>query len=56
VVTAAVGDLARSWVRCEDVADGSAAEDGGAHRLDGERREEEPRAARVVGDAGPFRY
>jgi hypothetical protein len=26
-----------------DVGDGSAAEDGGAHCLDGERREEDPR-------------
>jgi len=29
-------------VRREGVGDGSAAEDGGAHRLDRERREEEP--------------
>ena len=31
-------------MRREDVGDGSAAEDGGAYRLDGERREEEPLA------------
>jgi hypothetical protein len=31
-------------VRREDVGDGSAAEDRGAHRLDGERREEDPLA------------
>jgi hypothetical protein len=31
-------------VRREDVGDGSAAEDGGAHRLDGERRVEDPLA------------
>jgi hypothetical protein len=29
-------------VRREDVGDGSAAENGGAHRLESERREEEP--------------
>src|SRR5687768_7405902 len=32
---------ARSRVRCEDVGDGSAAEDGGTHRFDGERCGEE---------------
>jgi hypothetical protein len=31
-------------MRREDVGDGSAAEDGGAHRLDDERREEDPLA------------
>ncbi len=31
-------------MRREDVGDGSAAEGGGAHRLDGERREEDPLA------------
>ena len=31
-------------MRREDVGDGSAAEDGGAYRLDGERREEDPLA------------
>jgi hypothetical protein len=31
-------------VRREDVGDGSAAEGGGAHRLDGQRRGEEPLA------------
>jgi hypothetical protein len=39
-----VPDQTRSRVRREDVGDASAAEDGGAHRLDGERREEEPLA------------
>jgi hypothetical protein len=34
--------LARLRVRREDVSDGSAAEGGGAHRLEGERRGEEP--------------
>ena len=29
-------------MRHEDVGDGSAAEHGGAHRLDGERRKEDP--------------
>ena len=32
--SAPVADKARSRVRREDVGDGSAAEDGGAHRLD----------------------
>ena len=41
---AAAGNRRGSRVRREDVGDGSAAEDGGAHRLDGERREEEPLA------------
>jgi hypothetical protein len=50
-------------MRREDVSDGSAAEDGGAHRLDGERREEDPLArtqdgrmdekAVLVDQAGP---
>lgn len=35
---------ARSRVRREDMRDGSAAEGGGAHRLDGERCVEEPLA------------
>jgi hypothetical protein len=39
-----VGDRARSRVRREDVADGSAAEGIGADRLDGERGGEEPLA------------
>ena len=39
-----VADRARSRVRGEDVGDGSAAEDGGAHRFDGERRDEDPLA------------
>ena len=43
-VRSPVPDQARSRVRREDVGDGSAAEDGGAHRLDGERREEDPLA------------
>jgi hypothetical protein len=37
-----VAGQARSRVRCKDVGDGSAAEHGRAHRLDGERRQEEP--------------
>jgi hypothetical protein len=50
-------------MRSEDVGDGSAAEDGGAHRVDGERREEESLAraqddrvndkAVLVDQAGP---
>jgi hypothetical protein len=51
VVIAAVGELARSRVHRKDVGDGSAAEHGGAHRLDGERREEEP-LARAQDDPG----
>jgi hypothetical protein len=43
-VRSPVGDRARSRVRREDVGDGSAAEDGGAHRFDGERCEEDPLA------------
>jgi hypothetical protein len=57
---ATLTELASSWVRIcpplstavlawellrrEDVGDASTAEDGGAHRLDGERREEDPLA------------
>jgi len=44
VIRSPIADQARSRVRGEDVGDGSAAEDGGADRLDGERREEEPLA------------
>jgi hypothetical protein len=36
--------LARELLRREDMGGGSTAEDGGAHRLDGERREEDPLA------------
>ena len=43
-VRSPVADRARSRVRREDVRDGSAAEDGGARRLDGERCEEDPLA------------
>src|ERR1035441_664184 len=43
-VRSLVADRARSRVRREDVGDGSAAEDGGAHRLDGQRCEEDPLA------------
>ena len=39
-----VADQARSRVGREDVGDGSAAEDGGADWLDGQRRGEEPLA------------
>jgi hypothetical protein len=39
-----LNDLDRLRVRREDMGDGSAAEDGGAHRLDGEWREEDPLA------------
>ena len=41
-VRSPVPDQARSRVRREDVGDGSAAEDGGADRLDGERGEPRP--------------
>src|SRR5271168_71057 len=51
-----VADQARSRVRREDVGDGSAAEDGGAHRLDGERREEDPLARTQDGRVMRRRY
>ena len=51
-VRSPVADQARSRVRREDVGDGSAAEDGGAHRLDGERREEDSLARTQNGRVG----